>query len=127
VFLMAKEKEDQMEKFFEFVDRLRGRRDVKTRVQVIANPDNPKSMSVLSHGQAEFVADSYFLSGVKEWGGLFDGFKDLAVEIMEVSPSIRGLGREQTIRFVGALSATKILSKLGVSVGGEEKEGAGKK
>lgn len=120
---MPEKKEDQMEKFFKFIDRLRGRRDVKTRVQVIADPDNLKSMSVLSHGEAEFVADSYFLSGVEEWGGIFEGFEDLANEIMQVSPSKKGLGREQTIRFVGALSATKILSKLGISVGGEEKEG----
>jgi len=110
-------------KFEWFLNLLKGRKDVKTRVAVLANPDNPKSMSVLTHGQAEFVADAYFLSGVDEWGEIFKGLETLADEIMKVSPSIGGVGREQTIRFMGALSETKLLSKLGVTLSGEQREG----
>jgi len=112
-----------MEKFEWFYNLLKGRKDVKTRVAVLATPDNWKSMSNLTHGQAEFVADAHFLNSVDEWGGLFEGLQHLAEQIMEVSPSVAGLGREQTIRFMGALSESKILSKLGVTVSGEEKGG----
>jgi len=111
-----------MSKFEWFINLLRGRKDIKTRVSVLANPDNPKSMSVLSRGQAEFVTDAYFLKSVAEWGGIFEGLQTLADEIMFTSPSVGGVGREQTIRFMGALSESKILSKLGIIRG----EGKGK-
>lgn len=110
-----------MEKFEWFYNLLKGRKDVKTRVAVLATPDNWKSMSSLTHGQAEFVADAHFLNSVEEWGGIFEGLQKLAEEIMEVSPSVGGLGREQTIRFMGALSESKFLSKLGITMTGEEK------
>jgi len=115
------ELDENMKKFEWFYNLLKGRKDVKTRVAVLATPDNWKSMSSLSHGQAEFVADAYFVNEVEEWGEIFSGLKILAEEIMEVSPSIGGLGREQTIRFMGALSESKFLSKLGLTVSGEEK------
>lgn len=112
-----------MEKFIKFIDRLKGRKDVKSRVAVLASPDNWKSMSVLTHGQVEFVADAFYLSGVDAWGGLFDGLRELADEIMETSPSVGGIGREQSIRLVGALSESKILSKMGITMSGEPKGG----
>jgi len=113
--------DENMKKFEWFYNLLKGRKDVKTRVAVLANPDNPKSMSVLTRGQAEFVVDAYFLNSVKKWGGIFGGLKVVANEIMFTSPSVGGVGREQSIRFMGALSESKILSKLGVNIGGEGK------
>ena len=117
-----KEFKEYLERFMEFYDRIKGRRDIKSRVEVLASPANPKSMSILSSQQCEFVATSFFVNKVDEWEGIFEGLEDFAVEIMAVSPSKRGEGREQSIRFVGALSESGILKKLGLTVKGEEKE-----
>ena len=114
--------EEYLERFMRFYDRIKGRKDIKSRVEVLANPANPKSMSILSPQQCEFVATSFFVNKPVEWGGIFEGLQDFAEEVMAVSPSKRGEGREQTIRFVGALSESGILKKLGLTVKGEEKE-----
>lgn len=118
-----KEVKEFLEVFFtDFYDRIKGRKDIKTRVDVLANPDNPKSMSVLTSGQANFVSTAYFSARNPTWGECFKPMEFHAEEIMDVSPSKGGLGREQSIRFVAAWSEAKLLSKLGLSVGKEEKE-----
>jgi len=104
------------------VESYSGKKDVKSRVAVLANPDNPKSMSILSRNQAESVAIAYFVSGNATWGEMFNPLKEHSNELMAVSPSIAGEGREQSIRFVGALSETKLLSKLGMTMEKETKE-----
>lgn len=112
--------EDKTKEAFEwFINVVRGRKDVKSRIAVLANPDNWKSMSILSGGQAEFVSDSHWLFKNEE---CYEPMKDYAQEMLEVSPSVGGQGREQAIRFVGALSESKFLSKLGINVKGEDKE-----
>jgi len=119
--LKQKDKE-QLEKFEKFLQIVKGRKDVKSRVAVLANPDNPKSMSVLTRGQSEFVAISCFLASNKTWGEMWKPLEGYAYELMAVSPSVGGQGREQSIRFVGALSESGFLKKLGINVKGEEKE-----
>jgi len=81
-------------------------------------------MSVLSEPQTRFVAISHYVAGVEAWGGLFNGLRDYADETMKVSPSKQGLGREQVIRFMGAVEESKLLKKgLSLSLGrGEEGE-----
>jgi len=101
---------------------LRVAKGVKQRVAVLANPENLKTMSILRPSEAEFVAEAYFLSGVKEWGGIFKGLESLAHEKLQSNISVGGQGREQSIRFVGALSESKIWRKLGINLRGEEKE-----
>ena len=111
---------EEIKKAFEwFISTVKGRKDVKSRVAVLASPDNVKSMSILTTGQAEFVQDAFWLTKQEP---CYQPMQDYAQEMMEVSPSRGGLGREQTIRFVGALSESKIWSKLGLTVKGEEKE-----
>jgi len=113
-------KEEFKEKFKWIVDLAKGRKDIKSRVAVLANPDNLKTMSILKRNEADFVVDAFWLA--KTWG-FFDPMRDYAKEKLEVNISIEGQGREQAIRFVGALSETKLLQKLGVSVErGETKE-----
>lgn len=102
--------------FKTWIEALTGKKDIKSKVDVLASPDNKKSMSVLTRQQANFVSLSYFLVKPEEWGGLFDGLNLLADEIMEVSPSVQGIGREQVIRFVGAISESKMLKSLGLTV-----------
>lgn len=118
---MANEnKETPLQKFKDFFDFIKGRKDVKSRVAVLADPDNLKTMSILTRSQAEFVSEAYWVAGVEEWGGMFNGLRDLAKEKLQSNISIGGEGREQAIRFMGALSESKILSKLGVTVKGEK-------
>lgn len=90
----------------EFLDAIEGRRDIKGRVDVLANPTNPKSMSILSPQKMKFCVNSYWAAG--KWGGIFDGLQELAKENMEFSPSgNQGIGREQVIRFIGATEEAK--------------------
>lgn len=125
---MSKEKPmTPMEKFMDFYDRIKGRKDVKTRVSVLANPENLKTMSILTRSEAEFVSEAYWVSGVSKWGAMFKGLEKLAKEKLETNISIGGEGREQAIRFMGALSETKFLSKLGVDISGQPREGTSKK
>jgi len=102
-----------------FINVARGRRDIKSRVAVLANPENWKSMSNLTPSQAEFVQDAFWLH---KTDSVYEPLKNYAEEMMQVSPSKGGLGREQTIRLMGALSESKFLSKLGINVKGEDKE-----
>ena len=101
------------------MNTVRGKRDIKSRVAVLANPENWKSMSNLTPSQAEFVQDAFWLAKNES---CYKPMEDYAQELMEVSPSKGGLGREQSIRLMGALSESKFFSKLGLTVKGEEKE-----
>jgi hypothetical protein len=108
--------------FKTWIEAFTGKKDIKSKVDVLASPDNKKSMSVLTRQQTNFVSLSYFLVTPTEWGGLFDGMKILSDEMMEVSPSVQGVGREQVIRFVGAISESKMLKSLGLTVSKEEEK-----
>ena len=108
-----------MERFERFINLIRGRKDIKSRVAVLANPDNWKSMSNLTPSQAEFVQDAFWLAKQED---CYKPLEDYAQEQMEVSPSKGGLGREQSIRLMGALSESKLASKLGLTIKGDEKE-----
>ena len=92
-----------------------GKEDIRGRVDVLANPQNPKSMSILSPQRAKFCVNAYWSSGVKSWGGIFNGLRDLADEVMDFSPSIDGKGREQVISFVGALQESKMFKGLSIT------------
>lgn len=105
------------------VEAYTGKKDVKSRISVLANPENPKSMSILTSNQCEFVATAFFASSNETWGEMFKPLEQYASEVMAVSPSKKGEGREQSIRFIGALSESKVLGKLGLTMQkGEVKE-----
>jgi len=112
-------KEETKKAFEWFINVVRGRKDVKSRVAVLANPDNLESMSILSGSQAEFVQDAEWLAEEEE---CYDPMAKYAVKMMRVSPSIGGKGREQTIQFVGALNEASMLKKMGITLRGEDKE-----
>ena len=113
-------KEDVLAQFERFINIVRGRKDAKSQVQVLSNPENFKTMSVLTGSQAEFVQDAFWLYKVEP--KVYEDLKDYAQEMMEVSPSRGGgRGRDQVIAYVGALSEKQALHKLGVLVGGKDK------
>lgn len=118
--------------FKEWLESLTGKKDIKSKVDVLASPDNLKSMSVLTDHSYRFVVIANYVGGVEEWGekdelgkfrGMFDGLKDYATEIMGASPSKAGLGREQVIRFMGAVEESKLVKGLNLSLGGKNEEG----
>ena len=118
--------------FKEWLEALTGKKDLKSKVDVLASPDNLKSMSVLSDHAYRFVVIANYVSEVEEWGektetgellGMFDGLRDYARQIMKASPSKAGLGREQVIRFMGAVEESKLVKGLNLSLGGKTEEG----
>jgi len=111
-----------LELFYDFIDHMKGRKDVKSRVAVLADPDKPETMSILSPSECRFVTESLWASERPQWHGIFNGLGALAIKKLYVNISKRGEGREQSIRFMGALSESKLLSKLGFNVKGEGKE-----
>lgn len=92
---------------------LKGKKPITSKVAILSNPENPKSMSIVTRGQAKFVQMAYYVNSVDEWGGHFEGLLDLAKEILAVSPSVDGVGREQVIRLIGAMSESKLLERMG--------------
>lgn len=108
----------------EGLQALRGKKPLRSKVAILANPDDPQSMSILTRGEARFVSMAYYANSVEEWGGIFKGLQDRADAIMRVSPSITGVGREQVIRLVGALTESKLFKELGISTkASDEKKG----
>lgn len=93
---------------------LLGKKPMEQKVKILANPANPKSMSILTRGQAKYVGLGYYLADHKEWGGLFDGIKARAIELMATSPSVNGLGRDQVIAFVGELGGRSLLKRMNI-------------
>jgi len=120
---MAKEEKGKMERFTEFINTIRGRKDAKSRVDVMANPENLATMSILTQGQVEFCAVAGWASDHNRgWGDMWRGLNDYAEALKAHSISKGGRGREQAIQFVASLSESKILGKLGLTVSGEDKK-----
>ncbi len=113
---LQKRAKEYGETFRQFIEAITGKKDIKSKIDVLANPENLKSMSILSAGQARFISATCYLTSIPEWGGIFDGLKYYGEEIMKVSPSLMGIGREQVIRFVGALTESKLAQSLRIGV-----------
>lgn len=103
---------NRLERFKTFVDTVRGHKDVKSRVAVIANPEKLTTMSILSKEEAHFIAVSDFLVESKHWGLMFEPMRQFAYSRLEPNISVGGKGREQTIQFVAAINESKALEKL---------------
>lgn len=117
----AKEYAAVLKELGEGFQALMGKKPLRSKVAILANPDDPQSMSILTKGEARFVAMAYYANGVEDWGGIFQGLQDRADAIMRVSPSISGEGREQVIRFVGALTESKLFKELAITAQKQEK------
>lgn len=113
---------EQIKKLKELIDAVKGHKDVKTRIAVLADPDNLDTMSRLTKEQAGFLSVSNWLAERPHWGSMFIGLQEYAQSLREPSIAIGGGGREEAIRFAGALSESKFLSKLGINMRGESKE-----
>lgn len=124
--LSIEDLQEELKLFKEFMEIVKGRKDIKTRVSVLANPENQKTMSILNTHETSFVIECFWASSVASWGGLFDPLKELATEKLETNISKSGRGRDQVIQFVGALSEVSTLKKMGLQIQGtKEKESRG--
>ena len=119
---MSKEKDGKMERFKEFIDTVKGRKDPKSRADVLANPDNLDTMSILTQNQVEFCSIAEWIAGVEEFGGIFEGLSGYAGKMKAHSISKGGRGREQVIQYEASLSESKLFGKLALGLSGEEKK-----
>lgn len=104
----------------DFFDVLRGKLDIKQRLAILLNPDNPQTTGRITPMQVEYVRDFYLLE--KIYPHEFGYMKQDAIELLLSSISKHGLGREEAIRYEGAIGETKLLQKLGFVTERKEKE-----
>lgn len=127
VIAKAKEKiqefQENLKRFEDFLNVVRGKVDVKSRLMLLLNPDNIKTSTRLSRSEIDFVALSYF---VAEEFPEFEGLKSFAKQFCECAISKEGLGREEAIRFTSAISESKLLKSLGIFKSEETKAIKGK-
>jgi len=124
VVVKAKEKfQENLKRFEDFLNVVRGKVDVKSRLMLLLNPDNIKTSTRLSRTEVDFVALSYF---VAEEFPEFEGLKSFATQFCECAISKEGLGREEAIRFTSAISESKLLKSLGIFKSDETKPIKGK-
>lgn len=113
------------EEFENFTNRLekiiaiaRGRVDMKSRLMLLLDPDKVETSTRLTRSQVQFVALSY--SAVEQWE-FFKPLADYATHLCLTNISLEGKGREESIRFAGALAESKLLQKMGLIKGESEK------
>jgi len=123
---LASLKEMSKEEFEKFTERfekvysiLRGRVDMKSRLMLLLDPDKVETSTRLSRGQIQFVALAY--SAAEQWD-FFEPLKSVAEHICLASISYEGKGREESIRFAGALAESKLLQKMGLIKERSERE-----
>ena len=115
--------QENLKRFEDFLNIVRGKVDVKSRLMLLLNPDNIKTSTRLSRSEVDFVALSYF---VAEEFPEFEGLKSFAEQFCECAISKDGLGREEAIRFTSAISESKLLKSLGIFKSEETKTIKGK-
>lgn len=109
--------EENLEKdlsyFEKFLNIVRGKVSAKHRLRLLLEPDNLRTTTRLTRGERDFVAVSDFVAKKFPEEG-FKGLKDFATNICEDNISLNGLGRTEAIQYEGAISESKLLSKLNI-------------
>ena len=109
---MKTKQKDGLEKLKELIDIVKGRKDIRHRLEVLTNPRNLDTMSVLSKEEAHFLGVTNWLVKRPKWGLMFMGLNEIAQSMREPNISIGGGGRKDSIEFVRALNEAKILAKI---------------
>ncbi len=110
--------QENISKFKQFLDVVRGKIDVRSRLDAILNPTRMETSSRLSEDQVDFVSTAKWFS--KTWPELYKPLEDFADELMPATISIKGLGREEAIKFVGAIEQSSLYKAMLGSVGDGE-------
>jgi len=92
---------ENLAKLKTFLDTIKGKSDIKTRLKEILDPDNIQTSSILTKRQVEFVADCYFAGKTFEE---FEGLKTFAGDVALTSISKDGKGQ---INAINLMRATK--------------------
>lgn len=103
--------EENLGKFKQFLDVIRGKEDIREKFSFLFQPSNIKTASRLTAGQVEFVADAHF---VTKHFPEFKPLKDLAIEVAEVSVSHKGQRVEESIRFQQASKGQPGSTQVGI-------------
>jgi len=101
--------DEKLERFKKFLDILRGKVEIRSRLAPLLEPSKIQTSTRLSANEVEFVTDSYFFA--KCWPE-FQPLKDFANEFCYTKISHEGLGRLEAIQFVGAVEQTKLFKAL---------------
>ena len=109
---------ENLAKFREFLNVIRGKEDIREKFSFLFQPSNIKTASRLTISQAEFVADSYF---VTEYFPEFKPLVNLAKEVAETAVSIKGARIEEAIRFQQASKGQPGTTQVGIFQGLKEK------
>ena len=96
----------------------RGRVDMKSRLMLLLDPDKVETSTRLTRSQVQFVSMAY--SAAEQWP-FFEPLADYATHLCLTNISLEGKGREESIRFAGALAESKLLQKMGLIKGEIEK------
>jgi hypothetical protein len=110
--------ENNLNKFKRFLEIIRGKVDVRNRLDAILNPTKMETSSRLSEDQIDFVVSANWFA--KMWPDLYTPLKDYAEELMPATISLNGKGREEAIKFVGAIEQSNLYRAMLGSVGDGE-------
>lgn len=111
--------------FERFLNIVRGKVDAKYRLRLLLEPDNVRTTTRLTRGERDFVTLSDFVADKFPEEG-FGGLKDFATILCYTNISLEGLGRAEAIQYEGAISESKLLSKLNIFKTEEAKTVKGK-
>jgi hypothetical protein len=101
--------EDKMQRFKTFLDIVKGKVEIGSRLKPLLNPENLQTTTRLANEEVDFVSDAHWLAN--QWK-VFEPLRDLAHEISETKISEGGKGRQEAISFMGALTEGKLLKGL---------------
>jgi hypothetical protein len=101
--------DDKMQRFKTFLDVVKGKVEIGSRLKPLLDPDNLQTTTRLTGEEVDFVSDANWLAN--QWR-VFEPLRDLAREISETKISEGGKGREEAISFMGALTEGKLLKGL---------------
>ena len=101
---------DAMSRLKELVEIIKNRPDIKKRISLILNPDNPQSSTKLTNDQVNFIALAHYLGKAKE--SIFYPLHEFAVEFEKSSLSLNGFGIESAIALEQAINEQKLLKTL---------------
>lgn len=110
--------EEKRSKLEWLINLWRGAKDIKSRLAVLLNPENPQTTARLSKAQVMFVT---YAKASHKFYPEFEPLEIYANELCLTTISEGGKGREEAIRFTGALETSKVLQKMGI-MKPEEKE-----
>lgn len=100
---------EELSGFEQFLNVVRGKADIKSRIRVILDPDNLKTTTQLTGSQVDFVALSHF---VADEFPEFEPVRTFAELFCECNVSRGGWGVDSSIKLNAAISESKLMQGL---------------